>query len=287
MPRIRALAVAAALWLAAASPAVARELAGALGAGETLSLRDLFEAGGFLMWIILALSAAAVAAALYLSAVLRESSVAPRPLVARLLELLRSQKLDAAAGLVTSEGSPLARIARAGFRRFEAGPGGVRSAVEAAGRREVAHLRNAVGHLASIGAIAPMLGLLGTVIGLIQSYASIAADEVRVAPLAAGIVRAMVTTAFGLMVGILALAFYHYFRGRLVMVSSELEFVSEEMAALIEGSRPAPEIPEVTSVAEEIPAGSAQAAAASAPQAPAAGDVAGGAAGGSSAASGG
>jgi len=236
------------------------EFAEKVVSGADLTLGDFFEAGGQIMWVLLLLSVLTVGTAAYLAAVLRESTVAPTAQAEELLDLLRKGEADAAAGLVTAGGNPLARIARAGFRRAESGSKEIGRAVEAAGRREAAHFRTIVSYLSDVGVIAPMLGLLGTVIGMIQAFGSIAGEEIRVVPLAAAIMKAMVTTAFGLMVGIIAMALYYFFRGRLGAVAAELETTSEEIASLIALApawRPPTEtIPEVTEVAEEVEPGS-------------------------------
>ena len=279
MGRKLAAALAFGLWAAVlaaivAGPARAAGFAEKVTSGEALTLGDLFEAGGQIMWILVALSVMAVGTAAYLFAVLREAVVAPPELSGKLLSLLRAGEADAAAGLVTSGGSALARIARAGFRRSESGVDEVSRAVESSGRREVAHLRTTVNYLSSVAVIAPMLGLLGTVIGMMQAFGSIAGEEIRVVPLAAAIMKAMVTTAFGLMVGILAMALFYFFRGRLAGVRAEMETVAEEIASLIarapaaerakarpEGigidagppaEAPAEDLPAVTEVAEEV-----------------------------------
>jgi len=252
------------LILGLAGPGHGGEFAEKVVSGADLTLGDFFEAGGQIMWVLLLLSVLAVGTAAYLAAVLRESVVAPPAQAEELLDLLRKGQADAAAGLVTAGGSSLARIARAGFRRAESGSKEIGRAVEAAGRREAAHFRTIVGYLSDVGVIAPMLGLLGTVIGMIQSFGSIAGEEIRVVPLAAAIMKAMVTTAFGLMVGIIAMALYYFFRGRLAAVAAELETNSEEIASLIAiapvwkpGGATAPAadaetIPDVTEIAEEV-----------------------------------
>jgi biopolymer transport protein ExbB len=101
----------------------------------------------------------------------------------------------------------------------------VREVAQAEGTRQASSLNQQISYLADIGAIAPMLGLLGTVIGMIRSFSVLAGDEAGSRPmmLADGVAQALITTAAGLFVGIPAMVFYAYFRGRVQNLIAELE----------------------------------------------------------------
>jgi biopolymer transport protein ExbB len=119
----------------------------------------------------------------------------------------------------------------------------IREIAETEGTRVATNLTNRVTYLADIGMIAPMLGLLGTVIGIIRSFGALGADlgTARYALLSRGISEALVNTAAGLAIGIPAMIFYAMFRGRVQRLISELEGAVTHILALLSlqlGKRP-------------------------------------------------
>lgn len=114
----------------------------------------------------------------------------------------------------------------------------IREIAQTEGGRNAASLNQQIAYLADIGTIAPMLGLLGTVMGIVQSFGVIAVDAAATRPtlLAQGIGEALVATAVGLLVGIPAMAAYAYFRGRVTGMISELEAATTHLMALISTS---------------------------------------------------
>ena len=113
--------------------------------------------------------------------------------------------------------------------------GQVRDIAETEGSRVAASLNNRVTYLADIGMIAPLLGLLGTVFGIITSFGALGADvgSARYVQLSQGISQALVNTATGLAIGIPAMAFYAFFRGRSSRIISELESATTHVLALL------------------------------------------------------
>jgi biopolymer transport protein ExbB len=112
----------------------------------------------------------------------------------------------------------------------------VREVAEAEGSRQAGMLSQRITYLADIGTIAPMLGLLGTVIGMIKSFLEISTggfEGVRQMQLASGVSEALITTAAGLVIGIVALVFYSLFRGRVQKFIAELEAASTHMMAIL------------------------------------------------------
>jgi biopolymer transport protein ExbB len=111
----------------------------------------------------------------------------------------------------------------------------VREIAETEGTRVAASLNNRVIYLADIGMIAPLLGLLGTVFGIIRSFGALGADigSARYIALSRGISEALVNTAAGLAIGIPAMIFYAFFRGRSQKLISELEAASTHVLALL------------------------------------------------------
>ncbi len=111
----------------------------------------------------------------------------------------------------------------------------VREVAQAEGTRQASSLNQQISYLADIGAIAPMLGLLGTVIGMIRAFSVLAADVSGSRPmlLAEGVSQALITTAAGLFVGIPAMMAYAYFRGRVQNLIAELENSSTYIISLL------------------------------------------------------
>ena len=110
-----------------------------------------------------------------------------------------------------------------------------REIAETEGTRQAAALNQRIAYLADIGTIAPMLGLFGTVLGMIKSFSVVASDIVASRPimLAEGVSEALVTTATGLVIGIPAMAAYAFFRGRVQSLIAELEAASIQLMALM------------------------------------------------------
>lgn len=118
-----------------------------------------------------------------------------------------------------------------------------REIAQTEGVRQASAMNRKIAYLADIGAIAPMLGLLGTVLGMIQSFSVVANDMAATRPmlLAEGVAQALVTTAAGLVIGIPAMAAYAYFRGRVRSLVSDLETASTQILAVIGANyRPGP-----------------------------------------------
>lgn len=110
-----------------------------------------------------------------------------------------------------------------------------REIAQAEGQRQASALNQRIAYLADIGTIAPMLGLLGTVIGIVQSFGVIAVDAAATRPtmLAQGIGEALIATAAGLLIGIPAMGAYAYFRGRAQALISDLESATTHLMALL------------------------------------------------------
>jgi biopolymer transport protein ExbB/TolQ len=138
--------------------------------------------------------------------------------------------------LCSQKDAPIANIIRRGIFKHDQGDAKVREAVENAGREEVYHLEKHLWVLASMAGVAPMLGFLGTVTKMIAAFQVIQSLHGVVNPgdLAAGIWEALLTTAFGLVVGIPSLFLYNYFLSRVGKFVHEMEVTSTEFLDLLE-----------------------------------------------------
>lgn len=188
---------------------------------------ELFRAGGPLMWIILLCSLVALTIIFERILTLRTKQVAPASLRKQIVELARSGKVTADKIEVVRKHSPLGRVFAAGLENLQYGPDVMREALEEAGKQVVHKLGRYLNTLGTIASITPLIGLLGTVIGMIKVFTAITASGVGdPTVLSGGISEALITTAAGLSVGIPCLMFYRHFRGRI----SELAVLLEENA---------------------------------------------------------
>lgn len=188
---------------------------------------ELFKAGGPLMWIILLCSLVALTIIFERILTLRIKQVAPASLRQQILELAQSGKITPEKVDVVRDHSPLGTVFAAGLDNIQYGPDAMREALEEAGKQVVHKLGRYLNTLGTIASITPLIGLLGTVIGMIKVFTAITASGVGdPTVLSGGISEALITTAAGLSVGIPCLMFYRHFRGRI----SELAVVLEENA---------------------------------------------------------
>jgi biopolymer transport protein ExbB len=217
--------VAVASWGAPAktSPPLAQGLV--LGTRDTLV--SLYLKGGVVMHIITLCSILALGVFLERLANLRKGKIISSQFLEEIRRHWYRREVNEAIAVCKSHDIALARILRAGLLRFTQGPKEIERATQDAGRREATLLRKNLGLLAFLANMAPMLGLFGTVLGMIKSFDAIAiyGQQGNVGFVASGIAEALITTAWGLMVGIPALGLYYYFRRKIELRVLEMEGV--------------------------------------------------------------
>jgi biopolymer transport protein ExbB len=175
---------------------------------------------------------------------LRSGRVIPRPFVKRFLQQIRDGELDREAALELCERnrSPVAEIFAAAVRKWGRPSVEVEQAIIDAGERVTNNLRRYLRVLNGVSTISPLLGLLGTVLGMIRAFNAIATADAMGNPemLAGGISQALITTAAGLSVAIPALIAYLYFSGRVDQLIMSLDELGQRVVAMIAGDIPAP-----------------------------------------------
>lgn len=193
---------------------------------------EIIIAGGWVMFPLLLCSAIALGIILERAWTLRKSVVLSSDVVDQAWKWARQKELDARHLDWLREGAPLGRVLAAALANREKPREIMKEHVEDTGRHVVHDLERFLNTLGTIAGITPLLGLLGTVLGMIDVFSTILSQGVGDATqLAGGISEALVTTAAGLTVAIPAYMFYRYFRGRV----AELVVRMEEIAiALIE-----------------------------------------------------
>ncbi|MBI2876665.1 MAG: MotA/TolQ/ExbB proton channel family protein [Candidatus Tectomicrobia bacterium] len=211
---------------------------------------DIFGKGGITMYPILLCSILALAIALERAFHLRRSKIIPEDFLERLRRYWYRSEPQKAIEICQEHEVSFSRIMKAGLLRFAQGPAEMERAIEAAGQHEVSLLSNNLRFLGALSNLATMLGLLGTVLGMIKSF-NVISQHGTGDPglLASGIAEALITTAFGLLVGIPTLAAYHYFRGRVEKFVYEMEEMSLELLEDL-AQKEAPE--EVREVVREV-----------------------------------
>jgi len=196
--------------------------------------------GGILMIPILACSVVGLAVVFERAWTLRTGRNIPRELVRRSEDLVRRGQIEEAMALCRRSRSPMGAVIQAALKNAGQGRDAVKEAAEEVGRREAAHLERYVGVLGTVANVAPLLGLLGTVSGMIKAFTVISVQGVgNPASLAAGISEALITTAAGLSVAIPAFVAYRYFLGKLDRVILELEQYALHFVDLVKSAQPA------------------------------------------------
>ncbi|HWK53234.1 MAG TPA: MotA/TolQ/ExbB proton channel family protein [Hyphomicrobiales bacterium] len=199
---------------------------------------EIVQAGGWLMLPIILCSIAAIAIIIERFWTLTPARIAPRNALAEVWSKLRHNQLDAAQLRELRTSSPLGQILAAGLVNAKSGRSIMIESIEQAASHVVHDLERYLSALGTIASISPLLGLLGTVLGMIDIFS----DLMRVGAgnagnLSGGIAKALITTAAGLTVAIPALAFYRFFLRRVESLVVELERESIKLVDALHSSR--------------------------------------------------
>jgi len=193
---------------------------------------EIVKAGGWLMVPIVACSVVAVAIFFERLWTLQRKRVVPGTLTSEIWELVKHNQLDSRQIARIQQSSPLGQVLAAGLAHRHSPREVMKESIEDTGRHVVIELERYLGPLGTIAAISPLLGLLGTVSGMIRAFTAITAQGVgNPTVLAGGIAEALVTTAAGLTVAIPSLIAYRFLRGR---VEGLVVLIEKEAMAFIE-----------------------------------------------------
>ena len=208
-----------------------------------VDLPALLQAGGPIGYVIIALSVAMVALIVEHLLSLRRASLMPRRQAEELHQLISGGQYAQAEAAARQHPSFLGYVVAAGLQELAFGYAAVEKAMEDASIEQSARLARKIEYLSVIGALAPMLGLMGTVWGMIQAFAEFTAKANPMpADFAPAISEALVTTLFGLCVAVPALAAYAWFRNRIEEYVAETTLMAEHLTtplkrALVEKRR--------------------------------------------------
>ena len=208
---------------------------------------EIFLKGGVVMWLILACSVLGLSVVIDRFLVLRKAKINVPAFMVRLRGLIKKKDISRAVSACMEEKSPIANIVRKGLKKYKYGHDRVKDAIENAGKLEISKLEQGLSILATVAGIAPLLGFLGTVTGMITAFMTIEdlAGSANPSDLAGGIWEALITTAFGLIVGIFALAFYNFFLSKVKRLVGDMETVANDVVDTIQ------DISENKDIAEE------------------------------------
>ncbi|UBQ05954.1 MotA/TolQ/ExbB proton channel family protein [Tepidimonas taiwanensis] len=198
---------------------------------------SIIQAAGWPIWTLIVCSVVGLALIIERAVSLRATKVAPPTLLDEAIQASRAGVPPPAVVEQLAENSLLGAVLASGFRALHANPGvteaELRAQLESAGRLAAARLQRYLGALATVASAAPLLGLLGTVIGMIEIFGSQAGPGGLLpgggnpAQLAHGISVALYNTAFGLIIAIPALIFWRYYRARADALLLQMEVAAE------------------------------------------------------------
>lgn len=205
---------------------------------EITKVFELVKAGGWLMLPIIASSVIAMAIVIERLWMLRRGRVVPGDLVAQVWKAYRQRQLSNSYIANIRDGSPLGRIIAAGLINRNYSRDVMKEAIEEIGHQVVHELERYLNTLGTIASITPLLGLLGTVIGMIKVFSAITVAGVgNPTVLAGGISEALITTAAGLSVAIPSLMFHRYLSGRVRLLVVKMEEEALKIIEVMQGER--------------------------------------------------
>lgn len=209
---------------------------GAANTPENIGLLDLLLKGGYMMIPLYILFVLAIFIFIQKLITLNKAAKTPSHLMDQVRVLVQSGQIDKAKMLCAGENTPVANMIAKGIERIGSPLKNIEVSIENVGKIEIYKLEKNLGLLATVSGAAPMIGFLGTVTGMIQAFISIAQEEGNVSPklLSMGIYEAMITTAAGLVVGIIAYLGYNYLVTQVSKLVHNMEYTSIEFIDLLQ-----------------------------------------------------
>ncbi|STQ90364.1 MotA/TolQ/ExbB proton channel family protein [Iodobacter fluviatilis] len=198
----------------------------------------IIEAAGWPIWLIIAASIATVTIIIERMLTLRQSQILPKGLLASVVQEYRSRGVSAEMLAKLSSSSPLGRVLSAGLKNVRSSREIMKESIEEVGSSVSHELERYLPMLGTLAAVTPLLGLFGTVIGMIEIFGSQApTGAANPAALAHGISVALYNTAFGIMVAVPALIFYRFFRTKVDSYLVEMEQQAVKLVEIVHGDR--------------------------------------------------
>jgi biopolymer transport protein ExbB len=197
----------------------------------------LIEAAGWPIWFLIVASVIALAIIGERWWSLRASVVMPRDLLDRAIQDYRENKTSPQMLSRLARGSPLGQVFAAGLRNAKSPPGIIKEAIEESGRTVAIELERFLTSLGTIAVVAPLLGLFGTVVGMIEIFGAQTPQGTNPLVLAHGISIALYNTALGIAVAVPAMIFYRHFRAKVDVMLVDMEMQAIKLVEIIHGER--------------------------------------------------
>lgn len=197
----------------------------------------IIEAAGWPIWPLILASVLALAIIIERFYSLRPTEISPSGLLPNVVSELKANGVSNDMLSKLAADSPLGQILAAGLKNVKSSREVMKEAIEETGRMVVHDLERFLTSLGTIAAVAPLLGLLGTVVGMIEIFGSQTPTGGNPAVLAHGISVALYNTAFGLIVAIPAMIFYRFFRARVDNLAVDMEQQAIKLVEIIHGER--------------------------------------------------
>lgn len=195
---------------------------------------DFFDKGGNFMWPLLFLAILGLAVILERIFTLQRAHTNTRRLMAAIVTSLKASGIEEAQDICMHTRGPIAAILHAGLAKVSKGPAAVEKAIENSGAIEMAFLQRGLPVLSTVANVAPLLGFLGTVAGMIHAFEAIAeAEQVSAKVVASGISEALITTMTGLVIAIPVQAMYNFFVAQIDRFVLEMEETSVELLDIL------------------------------------------------------
>ena len=203
---------------------------------ESMNLFTMAQYGGWIMIVLALLLAFAIYLFIERIVVLTKATKEDKTFMNRIRDYIKDGNIDSAIKLCQRTNTPSARMIEKGITRIGRPMQDVQVAIENVGNLEVSYLEKGLVLIATIAAGAPMLGFLGTVLGMVQTFFNMAQNAsgvIEISSLSEGMYQAMVTTVGGLIVGILAMFAYNFLVSRIDRVIRQLESRTMEFMDLL------------------------------------------------------
>ncbi|HEX9783550.1 MAG TPA: MotA/TolQ/ExbB proton channel family protein [Opitutaceae bacterium] len=203
------------------------------------SLLELFSLGGPIMWVLLALSVIALLLFIERALYLHRGQIRSTQFLGGIKNIVGKRRIVEALTVAEETPGPVAAIVKAGLLHFEEPEDKIRSAMTEAALVEIPALERRIGSLSAIAQTAPVLGLLGTVLGMIQTFHQFEqqGSYAEGAALSGGFWQAMLTTAAGLAIGVVARLGHHFLAGRVRALVHDMEWVGNDLLQFLLAER--------------------------------------------------
>ena len=198
---------------------------------------DIIKAAGWPIWPLLFASVIAVALIIERLIVLRREKIVPQGLLEKVVEAYQKQGVTPQLVENLAQDSPLGRVLAAGLRNYRAPRPVMKEAIEDEGRTVGHQLERFLTTLGTIASISPLLGLFGTVIGMIEIFGSQSPSGTNPQQLAHGISIALYNTAFGILIAIPSMIFFRHFRGKVEGFVVDMEQAAAKLVDIVHGDR--------------------------------------------------